>query len=129
KYRYLYVDKIGRYYLKASPQYSLGSALHKALQAFHATGGGGSVANLVEQYERSWIPAGFEDADQESRYRSAGVEMIRRYHSASAKSAGRDSPETLFTEKTIKTDMGRFFLSGRVDRIDRHIDGALEVVD
>src|SRR5205085_6617890 len=75
------------------------------------------------------IPTGFADADQESRYRSAGIEMIRSYHSAAAESAGRDLPETLFTEKTIKTDMGRFFLSGRVDRIDRHIDGALEVVD
>ena len=37
--------------------------------------------------------------------------------------------ETIATEKTISCDMGRFKLSGRVDRIDRHADGRLEIID
>ena len=58
----------------------------------------------------------------------AGQEMMQAYHAA-ASERREHGVETLFTEKTIKTDMGPFILSGRVDRIDRHPDGTLEVVD
>ena len=37
--------------------------------------------------------------------------------------------ETIALEKTIGWDMGRFKLSGRVDRIDRYPDGRLEIID
>src|SRR5689334_21595027 len=35
KYKYIYQDKIGRFYLKARAGFSLGSTLHHVLQQFH----------------------------------------------------------------------------------------------
>lgn len=39
-------------------------------------------------------------------------------------------PKLLFTEKTLRMDLSEHVaLSGRVDRVDEHHDGALEIVD
>jgi RecB family exonuclease len=39
-------------------------------------------------------------------------------------------PKVLFTEKTLRTDLSPdVALSGRIDRVDEHHDGALEIVD
>jgi len=35
----------------------------------------------------------------------------------------------LFTERTLRRDMGRYILTGRIDRVDEHPDGALEIID
>jgi len=128
KYRYVYLDRIGRFYLRAKPCYSFGSTLHQVLQSYHAEGGAQSAEQMVEQYERAWIAAGYETPEQEQAYREAGVEMVQAYHAAATERVEREV-ETLFTEKTISADMGPFVLSGRVDRVDRYPDGTLEIVD
>jgi RecB family exonuclease len=132
KYRYLYIDKIGRFYLKARPGYSFGSTLHSVLQSFHdeiqTSGAVQSREELVEQVERKWISAGYESQEQEAEFRAAGVEIVHAYHAAAVERVAQEV-ETIATEKTIKTDMEPFWLSGRVDRIDRHADGALEIID
>lgn len=128
KYRYVYIDKIGRFYLRAHAGYSFGSTLHRVLEAFHREGGTYSADEVISHVEEKWVGAGYESEEQEEEYRSAGMEMMQAYHAAAAE-RGERGVETLFTEKTIKTDMGPFILTGRVDRIDRHPDGTLEVVD
>lgn len=132
KYRYIYHDKIGRFYLKARPGYSFGSTLHHVLQSFHeevkVTGESQSVEHLHEQMEARWISAGYETPEQEAEYRARGADIVQAYHAAAQERIARQV-ETLWTEKTITTDLGPFKLQGRVDRIDRHADGTLEIVD
>ena len=128
KYRYLYIDKIGRFYLRARPGYSFGSTLHSVLQSFHEEGATQTREELVAQVEQRWISAGYESPQQELEYRAAGLEIVQAYHAA-AETRASLAIETFATEKTIRADMDRFFLSGRVDRIDRHPDGAFEIVD
>lgn len=128
KYRYLYVDKIGRFYLKARPGYSFGTTLHGVLQSFHEKGGVQSREELVAQVDSKWISAGYETPEQEAEFRAAGLEIVHAYHAAAEERAAL-SVETIATEKTIKSDMGPFVLSGRVDRIDQHADGTLEIID
>jgi putative RecB family exonuclease len=128
KYRYLYIDKIGRFYLRSRPGYSFGSTLHRVLQEFHAEGGVQSAEQMAEQLDLRWVGAGYDSAEQEEAFRSAAAEVVQLYHAASADRAA-DQVTTLFTEKTIKTDMGPFVLTGRVDRIDQHSDGTMEVID
>jgi RecB family exonuclease len=128
KYRYIYFDKIGRFYLKARPGYSFGSTLHQVLQSFHEEGGVQSKEQMVEQVEHKWISAGYETPEQEQEYRAAGAEIVQAYHAAATERI-EQQVETLFTEKTIFTDMGPFKLTGRVDRIDRHADGTWEIID
>jgi RecB family exonuclease len=132
KYRYIYHDKIGRFYLKSRPGYSFGSTLHQVLQAYHeesrAAGAPQSVGRLVESLDQVWISAGYESAAQEAEFRVAGLEAVTAYHALALERA-EGGVETLFTERTISTDMGLFRLAGRVDRVDRHPDGTLEIVD
>ena len=128
KYRYIYVDKIGRFYLRAHAGYSFGSTLHHVLQQFHDQGAGETAEAMVSRIDQNWIAVGYETVEQQQEHREAGVRMIQEYHSAHRQRIA-DEIETLAVEKTISCDMGRFKLSGRVDRIDRHSDGRLEVID
>jgi len=132
KYRYIYHDKIGRFYLRARPGYSFGSTMHQVLQSFHeevrTTGEAQSVEQMQQEVETRWISAGYESAEQEDEFRTAGSEVIAAYHSAVTERL-EQGVETVWTEKTLSTDMGPFRLSGRVDRIDRHADGSLEIID
>lgn len=128
KYRYVYVDKIGRFYTRARAGFSFGSTLHRVLQQFHDTGESHSAEQMAEEVEQRWIAAGYETAEQEQEYRDAGRRVVEAYHEAHQQRSA-EQVETLATEKTISCDMGRFKLMGRVDRIDRHSDGRLEIID
>ncbi|HLK55098.1 MAG TPA: PD-(D/E)XK nuclease family protein [Chthonomonadaceae bacterium] len=128
KYKYIYQDKIGRFYLRARAGYSFGSTLHHVLQQFHEGGEISSAEEMVSQVTENWIGAGYETEQQEQEHREAGERIVQAYHTAHQERAAAQV-ETLFTEKTITCDMGRFKLSGRVDRIDRHADGRLEILD
>lgn len=128
KYRYIYLDKIGRFYLRAKPYYSFGSTLHQVLQDFHEGGASHSAEEMVTELEQTWISAGYKSQEQEQEHRAAGEQIVQAYHAAHQERIVART-ETLFTEKTITCDMGRFKLTGRVDRIDRHADGRLEIID
>ena len=128
KYRYIYVDKIGRFYLRARSGYSFGSTLHHVLQDFHQAGETQTAEEMVTQVTESWIGAGYESEEQEKAHREAGEQIVQAYHAAHLERAAAQV-ETFATEKTITCDMGLFKLSGRVDRIDRHDDGRLEIID
>jgi putative RecB family exonuclease len=128
KYRYEYIDKIGRFYRRARAGYSFGSTLHQVLQQFHEGGEAHSAGEMLAEVDRRWIGAGYESAEQEKVARESGRRIVAAYHDASRARTALQV-ETFATEKTISCDMGRFKLTGRVDRIDRHADGRLEIVD
>ena len=128
KYKYIYKDKIGRFYTRARAGFSFGSTLHHVLQDYHAQGATHTPEKMVEELQHKWIGAGYDTREQEQEHRDAGQQIVQAYHSAHQERV-QAHVETLFTEKTITCDMGRFKLSGRVDRIDRHADGRLEIID
>jgi putative RecB family exonuclease len=128
KYRYIYIERIGRFYLRAKPHYSFGSTLHRVIQSFHEEGATQTAEEMAARYEQGWIAAGYESPEQEQSFRAEGAEMVQAYHAA-AQERLEQQLQTLFVEKTIRTDMGPFVLAGRVDRVDRHPDGTLEIVD
>lgn len=128
KYRYIYLDKIGRYYLRAKPYYSFGSTLHQVLQEFHEQGAESSVEAMSATLEQTWIKAGYQTEAQEQAHREIGEQIVASYHAAHQERVQAQT-ETIATEKTITCDLGYFKLSGRVDRIDRHPDGRLEIID
>jgi RecB family exonuclease len=128
KYRYIYIDKVGRFYMRARSHYSFGSTLHHVLQTFHEQGATHSVEEMTETLEQNWIKAGYESTEQEEAHRAAGTHIVQVYHTAHQERI-EAQVETIATEKTITCDMGAFKLSGRIDRLDRHQDGRLEVID
>lgn len=128
KYRYIYLDRIGRYYMRALPQFSLGTSVHRALQEFHAAGAALSTEELAERLRESWVTAGFATQAEEDEFRQAAHQMVAAYQ-AVGQARAEAGVETLLLEKVLRTDMSRFVLMGRVDRVDRHVDGSLEIVD
>jgi len=128
KYRYIYVDRIGRFYSHARPGFSFGSTLHQVLQQFHQLGGTSTAEEMTAGLDQKWISAGYETPHQEREHHEAARDIVEAYHSAYQERALRQV-ETIATEKTISCDMGRFKLTGRADRIDRWADGTLEIID
>ncbi len=128
KYRYTYIDKVGRYYMHARPGFSFGSTLHQVLQQFHERGGALTADEMAAGLEEKWIGAGYESAQEERDHQEAALEIVSAYHAAHQERAALQAV-TIATEKTISCDMGRFKLTGRVDRVDRYPDGTLDVVD
>jgi putative RecB family exonuclease len=128
KYRYVYIDRIGRFYLRSSPGLSFGATLHQVLQQFHAQGATQTLEAMQNTVDSKWIAAGYETAEQEAEHHDRALELVSAYHAAYQQKT-EIGTVTLFTEKTISWDFTRFRLTGRVDRIDQHPDGTLEVID
>ena len=78
--------------------------------------------------EQNWISAGYQSRQDEQEHLEVGRQIVEAYHAAHQQRLV-EAVETIATEKTISCDLGRFKLAGRVDRIDRHIDGCLEIID
>src|SRR5690242_13074770 len=80
KYRYIYQDKIGKFYLRARPYYSFGSTLHHVLQEFHEQGATHTPEEMVAGVEQNWIAAGYESEEQEQAHRETGHQIVQAYH-------------------------------------------------
>lgn len=106
---------------------SFGGSVHRTLQAFHDGGGAAEVSldDLKAQLGASWSAAGYGSPEEAATFQAAGEAMLERYHRA-AQEPGR---ETVGTELTVQRRYEGFVLFGKVDRLDRRPDGALEVID
>ena len=129
-YRLDYVEKVGKFYHWARAGYTFGSTLHQALQTFHEDGGSAAVTapELIAKMETVWQSQGYQDAEHEQAHKEEAAKILTVYHAASEARAEQTKP--FLIEKMLKWDMGPFVLTGRIDRIDEHLDdGALEIVD
>ncbi len=129
KYRWTYVDARGRMYLRAKSYYSFGTSLHHVLQRFHDSGDQGvtTVSEAVAELEQNWVDAGYESAQEMEEAMGEGRALIENYVLRQA-TAPVDR-QTIMVERSLRMDMGRFDLIGRVDRVDEHENGTIEVVD
>lgn len=129
KYRWTYVDDRGKWYMRARSYYSFGSSLHKVLQRFHdsADAGVATVGQAIAAYEESWIYAGYESAEEMSEAFGEGKEIVERHIEQVLSMPA--TAKTLWVEKMLRKDLGEFVLIGRLDRVDEHDDGSLEIVD
>lgn len=126
-YKYSYVDRIGRFYYQPKAYHSFGASLHRTLEDFHKAGGAEakSPEELIEQLHTVWTSAGYASAEEETARLEVASQMLEHYHAEYQVPGAR----TIFTEKQLKADMGEFDLIGRLDRLDEHPDGHMEVID
>jgi putative RecB family exonuclease len=138
KYRLEYIDKMGRIYHRARAGHAFGHSLHRALDAFHNAGGSVAVTaeELTASLEQVWISSGYEGTAQEVAYQEEAARILQEYHAthlAQQEAVTGDAPpppHLLYTEKTLRMDLSPdIALSGRIDRVDEHHDGSLEIVD
>ena len=129
KYKWTYVDPRGKWYLKSKSYFSFGSSLHKVLQRFHDSGDNGvqTTDQAVAALEESWIEAGYSSQEEMMESMAEGKAIIEEYTETFLSEPVTSN--TIYVEKLLRTDLGDFTLLGRVDRVDEHEDGTLEVID
>lgn len=129
RYRWRYVDPRGRWFRRAHGYYSFGATLHRAIQRYHACGGAGSVTvdQMLGEYADAWIEAGYSSSEESQGRRNEGRDLLLQY--VCAEEAAPIRSATILLEKQLRKDMGRFVLVGRLDRVEEHPDGRLEIVD
>lgn len=126
-YHYTYIDKIGRFYYRPKAYHSFGASLHRTLEDFHKSGGAEtqSPGELVEKLHTMWTSQGYASLAEEEERIGMAAEYLEHYH----RNYLVEGVKTLFAEKQLKWDMESFVLLGRLDRLDQHPDGTLEVID
>lgn len=123
------MDDRGKWYLRSKSYYSFGNTLHRVLERFYASDDAGveTTSEVLAAYEEHWIDAGFSSAEEMAETYHEGKEILERHVEEFQK---RESPaRVLFVEKKVKMYFDIFDLTGRIDRVDEHEDGTLEIVD
>jgi RecB family exonuclease len=123
------MDPRGRWYVRAKSYYSFGASLHSVLERFHNSNDGGvaTTAEAVAALEESWIDAGYGSQEEMMQALAEGKELLTQHLEDHARHAV--TAKTLYVEKMLRLDMGEFNLVGRLDRVDEHEDGRLEIID
>lgn len=122
KYRFLYVDKLGPWFRKARPYFTLGSNVHAALKDFFAAPSDSRRPDRLEPLlEAHWARnrRGFKSADQEEAYKTRALEQLQQF-------AGTFDPnaEPLMLEQRVGRKVSGVRLRGIVDRVDREGNSA-----
>ncbi|MEK7212998.1 MAG: ATP-dependent DNA helicase [Patescibacteria group bacterium] len=135
---------------KGSGVFSFGQSMHATLQKFY---GRVQELNQVEQgslfgtvqkaaiqkgeikvpeldellkiYEVCWIPDWYKDKKQREGYFKKGQEILRAFY----KSHTGKWTVPVALESYFKIRIGKYILSGRIDRVDQLPDGKLEIID
>ncbi len=126
-YKYTYIDRIGRFYYRPKAYHSFGASLHRTLEDFHKSGGAETQSSeeLVGKLHEVWTSLGYASCEEENARFQAASEYLEQYHTQHQVAGVK----TLFTEKQLRWDMGEFDLMGRLDRLDEHPDGRIELID
>ncbi len=129
KYRWTYVDARGKWYIRAKSYYSFGSSLHRVLERFHDSNDTGvtTTDEAVAALEENWIEAGYGSQEEMMQSLAEGKEILAAHVEELAKTPV--TAQTLYVEKMLRKDLGSFTLIGRIDRVDEHEDGTLEIID
>jgi RecB family exonuclease len=129
RYRWTYTDSRGRFYMRSKSAFSFGTALHRVLERFHDSGDTGveTIHEAVAALEESWLDAGFHNAEEMNDAYGEGQAILERYVEEAQQR--HVSAKTIAVERTLRLDFPSFELVGRLDRIDEHEDGTMEVLD
>jgi RecB family exonuclease len=86
-----------------------------------------SEVTSSERIESTWISAGYESAEEHDEARATAITILEEAIELHQRRDPR--VKTLYIEKSLSHDFGTFKLRGRVDRIDEHPDGELQIID
>jgi len=85
-----------------------------------------SEKRLLEIYEEFWQPDGYADKKSREQYKTKGRESLRKFLADYQKTA---PAEVLFLEKKFSFKIAEDVIKGTIDRVDKLVDGTLEIVD
>jgi DNA helicase-2/ATP-dependent DNA helicase PcrA len=101
-----------------------GIVMHQVLERWHR-GPGGSEAQLLGLFEQTWRRSGLGDGERERQLKTKARTALTRYLERNRER----NVEAIWLERPFTFRIGPHILRGRVDRVDRHADGAFELID
>ncbi|MNK55715.1 ATP-dependent helicase/deoxyribonuclease subunit B [compost metagenome] len=122
QYWFQYVRKLPR---RAWANQSFGISLHRTLQQIHETGGPQKLEDGLNTLEASWTGAGYASRQEEAEALTRGKDLLAQYYADW--SAQEGTP--ILLEKRMTAPYKDVTLLGIIDRVDRHADQSLEIID
>ena len=119
------------WHLSAKPAAAMqyGAAMHSVLKDYFdgvRAGKPKSGEELLAQFRSELAAAGIQEAYQHELYEKQGVAQLRDFLASAGSQASR---EVLHTEEPFEIRIGETKVTGRIDRIDRELDGSVAIVD
>ncbi len=123
-YKLQYIDGLKP---KEKWYFSFGNTLHAAVERFFKvrTPPPPSLEELLQFYEESWLPQGFESAEDELKHKEYGRQILKRFWEIHA-------PEfriPVALERSFMLDIEGIKVRGFIDRVDKLESGGLSIVD
>lgn len=126
RYRYQYILKVPS---TTHHSASFGTSIHQSLQLFYQHFKSDQTLGidaLLNYYKMSWIPIGYLSRSHENKVKKEGEAMLRAFYDKHhTKEVRILDLERLFRIKINDT----VFLTGKIDRVDTHPDGSIEIID
>ncbi len=107
--------------------FSFGTTMHACVEHFFKVKvpPPPSLDELLQFYENSWLSEGYESAEEESRYRAYGGEILTKFHQIHS----ADFRMPFVVESMFNIGVDRVRLIGYIDRIDKLDSGGLSIID
>lgn len=125
KYNYHYLMNVP---VPPSHTTNFGSSVHDTLNEIYQRIKAGKDVDLdiiKVLYEKNWIPYGYENEDQEHAKKQKGFELLTEFYKKNC------NPwiVPVYLEKPFNIKIGEYWITGKIDRIDKLEDGTFEVID
>ncbi|MFC2066915.1 PD-(D/E)XK nuclease family protein [Chloroflexota bacterium] len=123
-YKLQYIDGLKS---KDKWQFSFGTTMHHCVEYFFRVSAPPPppLNELLQFYEQNWLSKGYESADEETKYRVYGRDILAKFwdiHNA-------DFQMPVAVERMFYIDIEGVKLRGFIDRVDKLERGELSIVD
>ncbi len=81
---------------------------------------------LLEIYEEFWVADGYDSKKEREDYKKKGIDALHKFWLAYSANPPK---EIFFLEKKFSFKIEGDIIKGAIDRIDKHADGSLEIID
>ena len=123
-YKLQYIDKLET---KDKGYFSFGTTMHKCAEYFYKVKvpPPPSLEELLQFYEKNWLSAGYESAEEEANYKAYGRDMLAKFWELHQP----DFRMPIAVEWMFNIDIEGIKLRGFIDRVDKLDSGGLAIID
>ncbi len=123
------LDRDWRIATKPAAAMQFGASMHRVLKTYYDSVQAGrpkTEDELLDLFRHDLADAGIQEAYQHELYQKQGIAQLRDFLAAA-----RSAPpsQVLHTEENFEIPIGQITVIGRIDRVDRHPDGSVTIVD
>jgi len=127
RYKFLYLDGLGKFYKRVRPYFTLGENVHQALKEIYSLPAKLRTGEKLEELlHKIWATnhGGFSNPEEENMYKNRALQQIRWFAQNFDLKA---SP--IMLEVVVREEISGLILEGRVDRVDREGKDSLHLID